>query len=334
MDNASNIMLPSDDNHTHNNHDHHKKHHHTKVTRGPTRRFSLFNNTKPTVLPVQDDIQNHVDNQVTKHYVTEYFESIVNMVEPMEFYTVRQKAAPKAPSHIRIGVAFLLFAASIAIFALIVSNSLQTFTTETDIFRKLPDLNDWDNCEPITTLGSNWTPFTLYVKDDTNFKQIRYYLHNMWFHNTTSCQDTLGPSWKKFCTLEIDGGSMFNSTGTKPQHSYASAMCGGKNLDWESRGAAADCHSNYIEIWIKYWVPTTGNYFEDCGADKGYVGMCSAIVDSTNPYKCTRKTFTSLVDSLSNGYAFATLAFSIAVIAVTVVFPIFFHPWEVVEIEA
>jgi len=159
----------------------------------------------------------------------------------------------------------------------------------------------------------------------------------MWFKNTTSCQDTLGTNWKKFCTLEIDGGNMFNSTGVGPQHSYASAMCNGKNLNWKTRGTAADCVGNHIEIYIKYWVPTTGNYYSDCyGTDKkpGFIDMCSAILDSTNPYKCTRKTYTTLVDSLSNAYAFATLAFTIAVIIVTAVFPIFFRERNIVEFES
>ena len=159
----------------------------------------------------------------------------------------------------------------------------------------------------------------------------------MWFQNTTSCRDTLGPNWKKFCTLEVNGGNLFNITGAKPQHSYASAMCDGANLNWNTRGTAADCIRNHIEIWIKYNVPTTGNYYADCyGTDQkpGYVDMCSAIVDSTNPYKCTIKIHTSLVDSLSNGYAFATLAFTIAVIIATTIFPIFFRERDAVEVEA
>ena len=165
----------------------------------------------------------------------------------------------------------------------------------------------------------------------------------MWFKNTTSCQDTLGSNWKKFCTLEVDGGNMFNSTGVglvgnMPHLSYASAMCDGKNLNWSTRGTAADCIGNHIEIFIKYWVPpTTGNYYTDCyGTDKrpGYIDMCSAIFDSTNPYKCTRKTYTSVVDSLSNGYAFATLAFTMAVITVTSIFPIFFRESHAIELES
>ena len=158
----------------------------------------------------------------------------------------------------------------------------------------------------------------------------------MWFKNTTSCQDTLGSNWKNFCTLEVDGGNLFNSTGIY-HRSYASAMCNGKNLNWSNRGTAADCIGNHIEIMIKYWVPTTENYYADCyGTDKkpGYMDMCSAIFDSTNPYKCTRKTHTSVVDSLSNGYAFATLAFTMAVITVTSIFPIFFHESNAVQLES
>ena len=187
MDDASSIIPDDNHKHHHNHHNHNNHDHHNNIEHNqphnqphneshnephnqptarapasrPTRRFSLFDNVKSNVvLPIQG-VHNNVDH--SRHSkVIEYFESIVEMVEPIEFYTVRQKAAPKAPSLIRAGAAFLLLFASIIIFALVVSNSLQTFTVETDIFRKLPqDLNDWDVCEPITTLGSNWTPFTL-----------------------------------------------------------------------------------------------------------------------------------------------------------------------------
>ena len=184
MDDASSII--PDDNHKHhhhhhnNNHDNHNNNHdnHNNIEQNqnqnqphnqPTakapsskqRRFSLFDNVKKTtnaVLPISD---HNVDHSKKRSRVVEYFESIVEMVEPIEFYTVRQEVAPKAPSLIRVGIAFLLLFASIIIFALVVSDSLQTFTVETDIFRKLPDPKYWDECEPITTLGSNWTPFTL-----------------------------------------------------------------------------------------------------------------------------------------------------------------------------
>ena len=175
MDDASSVI--PDDNHKHHHHHHnnnndnhnnieHNQPHNQPTARAPSskqRRFSLFDNVKKTtntVLPIQD-ISHNVDHSKKRSRVVEYFESIVEMVEPIEFYTVRQEVAPKAPSLIRVGIAFLLLFASIIIFALVVSDSLQTFTVETDIFRKLPDLNYWDECEPITTLGSNWTPFTL-----------------------------------------------------------------------------------------------------------------------------------------------------------------------------
>jgi hypothetical protein len=257
------------------------------------------------------------------------------MVEPIEFYTIRQKASPKAPSIVRITLAFLFLFGSIIIFSIVVNNSSKEYSVETDIFRKLPNLNEWDNCEPITTLGSNWTPFALYVVDDTSFKQIRYYLHNMWFANKTSCENTMGPSWKKYCTLEANGGAL-HKLNTVPD-TYEAIMCDGNNLNWANRGTAAGCIQNRIELYIKYWNPQSGDYYKDCyGTDDhpGFIDMCSAIFDSTNPYKCVRKKYTTIVDALSNGYAFATLAFTVAVIMITTLFPFCFQERQEIELES
>ena len=235
---------------------------------------------------------------------------------------------------VRITIAILFLLGSIVIFAIVVNESLNGFSVETDIFRKLPNLNEWDECEPITTLGSNWTPFALYVIDDTNFKQIRFYLHNMWFKNRTVCEETLGSSWKLYCTLESNGGYLHEISSSD---TYGVVSCNGKNLDWINRKTAADCEKNHMELWIKYNNPNTGDPFKDCyGNDDhpGYIDMCSAIFDSTNPFKCVRKRYNTVIDSLSNGYAFATLAFTCAVVFITTIFPIFFQERDEVEIES
>lgn len=336
MDNQSNLIIGEINHESHQQYDidiqnQKPTNHQNEEARNKTRRFSLFDNK---IMPDHDSSNQNPAQYSAAAY--KYFESIVTMVEPIEFYTIRQKASPKAPSRVRICTSFLFLFASIIVFALVINQSLSTYTVETDIFRKLPSLDEWDNCDPITTLGSNWTPYSLYAIDDTNFKQIRYYLRNMWFHNTTSCQSTLGPSWKNFCSLQSDGGVLFKFNNVV-QDTYGSAMCNGVNLIWQNRGKPSDCSENYIEIWIKYWNPTSGDYYNDCygtNTDPGYINMCQAIFDSTNPYKCTRKIYTSIVDSLSNGYAFATLAFTVAVICITTLFPLLFKETNEIDIES
>lgn len=312
-----------------NNEEQHQK-------RLPVKRFSIF---QPKVAP-NSDVETA---EVKRSHAGYVFEQMLSMVEPVEFYTIRARAAPKAPSHVRIIVSMLFLFGSIIAFALVVNEHLKGFTVETDIFRKVPISNEWDQCEPITTLGSNWTPFYLFVVDDETSKQIRFNLHNYWFQNRTVCEETIGPTWKAFCTLEPNGFFHVidkpSTTATADPHKYGVVSCNGKNLDWNNQGTAADCEKNHMELLIKYYGThrLSEDPYKDCyGKDDRplYFDMCSAIFDSTNPYKCLKKKYNTLIGSLSEGYAFATFIFSTAVVLVTTVFPMIFRELQEVVIEA
>lgn len=109
------------------------------------------------------------------------------MVEPLEFYSVRTKAKPKAPSLCRIITAFLLLFTGIALFITVLIQSLYSYSVETDIFQ-IHDLHvdEWDTCVPTTTLGSNWAPSTLTFLDDCN-SFLKFKLSNVWYPDIDTC---------------------------------------------------------------------------------------------------------------------------------------------------
>jgi len=85
-----------------------------------------------------------------------------------------------------------------------------------------------------------------------------------------------------------------------------------------------NCSSNFIHMNFDYsMILETGEpWFSDC---RTYLPLlCDSIYQSSNPYKCTRKVRVGLLTALSNGYAFASLALTLAIAATSSLFSVAF----------
>jgi hypothetical protein len=78
-------------------------------------------------------------------------------------------------------------------FVIITKNTLDSYTLETDIFtsKEVDKMSDiWDECSPITTLGTDWTYVEL-AFDNICDIFVRFKVHNMWFPNVDACIEVL-----------------------------------------------------------------------------------------------------------------------------------------------
>ena len=130
--------------------------------------------------------------------------AIFRMVEPVEFYAIRSK--PKAPSLIRIVVSVTLLLSFIGLFIYSVVDTLNSFVSETDIFRNIDDSikSDWDSCTPITTLGSNYSRYPIVLVDDC-YKRVTFNVYKAWYPNYQTCIDDMSIGQSKFCNNTING---------------------------------------------------------------------------------------------------------------------------------
>lgn len=267
------------------------------------------------------------------------------MVEPLEFYSVRTKAKPKAPSVCRLLTAFALLFTGIALFITVLVQSLYAYSVETDIFQiKELHKDQWDSCVPTTTLGSNWAPSTLTFLDDCN-SFLKFKLSNVWYPDVDTCIAQLNATshTTPFCQLageetipHVNGTMCRNNMPFYPSgEGFVSYSCNGIPITNCTLAKASNCDGNFVKLEFDYsmkWMKAPpGPQLHDCHSN--IVPLCQAIFASGNPYKCTRKKYTTVLASIANAYSFSTLIFSLAVAFFSISFSIVFSRMELKEID-
>jgi len=261
--------------------------------------------------------------------------SMLKMFEPIEFYEIRQISDPKAPSKVRILSSVVIIAIMLALFIYVALTSSNSFAFETDLYRTVTDdiASQWDSCVPITTLGSTYTPFVMTFADDC-FKRLQINAYKVFFPSVKECVSKLAPNMKLFCrTFERNGWMIQKMTGmtlfTKnvsvgfDSYSYDGNFIVPKSLKYPLTVAVPNCTENFLHLVFDYLEPTTYQWETECF--EAIPKLCSAIYASSNPYKCTKKVKTGIVDALSNAYAFTTLIFSVGAVVVASFFSFLFR---------
>jgi hypothetical protein len=270
------------------------------------------------------------------------FATAFNMVEPVEFYKIRANAKARAPATVRKFASVIFVLAAIGMFIYIVVTTLYASTTETDVFRTLTTdtLSQWETCSPITTLGNTYTPLPMTFVDDC-YKRVRYNVYNTWFPNVQTCLDTLLPSEPLFCSPinDLSDGSggwlrpkmaLMDLYLTNISQGFNSYSCDGQyivnNTVQYPRTLISQCERNFIQLDFDYSMlldsPTSTPWLDDCHT---YLPqLCESIYASSNPYKCTRKHYASIIDALSNGYGVSSLLLAMTIVAVSSSFSVIF----------
>jgi hypothetical protein len=280
---------------------------------------------------------------------TSLFSTAINnaaaLVEPLEFYSVRTKAKPKAPSVCRLITAFALLFTGVGLFIFVLVESLNSYSIETDIFQiKELNLEEWDTCVPTTTLGSNWAPSTLTFLDDCN-SFLKFKLSNVWYPDIQTCIQELNTTThtSSFCELAgeeinpaINGTMCRNAMPFFPQgEGFVSYSCNGIPITNCTMASPKNCDGNFVKLEFDYamkWMKAPpGPQYQHCLSN--IVPLCKAIFASGNPYKCTRKKYSTILSSIANAYSFSTLIFSIAVAFFSVSFSILFAKMNLKEID-
>jgi hypothetical protein len=165
------------------------------------------------VYPASIEEDRNVPNESSES-VLKLIQNSLHLLEPVEFYAIRSKAVPKAPSTIRYVISLLFCLLTVAVFVIAVLDSLNTKTLESDIFRSVtPELiSKWDQCVPITTLGSTFSPFKFTFVDDC-YKRIDVDVYNTWYLNFDVCHQHLLAVKDKLCsTTKKDQQGAWNHT--------------------------------------------------------------------------------------------------------------------------
>lgn len=261
--------------------------------------------------------------------------SMLKVFEPMEFYEVRQKSYPKAPSTVRFLFSSTIIVLMVALFIYVAITSSSSYRVETDLYRTIPDevVKQWDSCIPITTLGSSYTPFTMTFADDC-YKRLQVNAYKVFFASTAECINTLAPKMDEFChsfdrngwmIQKMVGMTLFTKNVSVGFDSYS---CNGnfivpEHLMFPLPIAIPNCTENFLHLNFDYDEPTALQWENEC---MGILpNLCDSIFASSNPYKCSRKVRTGLVYALSDAYAFTTLVFSIGVVVTASCFSIFYR---------